>query len=132
MVKEQVLKVFFTEGYVSTNRILDRIYNFILSLILIVISFPVGLLIYISIRCQDGGPAFYKGIRLGINKKPFIMYKFRTLIPDAEVKIGGKLLPSRNEFETKSGKFLRNTHLERTYRNSCLTPVNGIPGKYCS
>ena len=45
-------------------------------------------LVCISIWINDRGPIFYKQIRLGKNGKPFKLYKFRTMVIDAEKQLG--------------------------------------------
>ncbi|KKR31050.1 MAG: Sugar transferase [Candidatus Gottesmanbacteria bacterium GW2011_GWC2_39_8] len=64
------------------------------------------------IKLKDGGPIFYQGVRLGRNKKPFTMYKFRTLIPDAQKIIGAELLSSKHNVVAPWGKFLRDSRLD--------------------
>ena len=86
--KRHYATIGFRGGYAPLPAVISRLFNFLLSLILSIISLPVFLIIYAVVRLQDRGPGLYKGIRFGINQKPFTMYKFRTLIPDAEKKIG--------------------------------------------
>jgi len=42
------------------------------------------------IKKEDGGPVFYRGVRVGRNSKPFRIFKFRTIVVNAE-NIGGSL-----------------------------------------
>ncbi len=102
----------FLSGYTPVSSVLNRIFNFLLALILIIISSPIFFILYLIIKIQDGGTVFYRGMRLGLNKTPFIMYKFRTLVQDAEGRIGAELLALKNNLETPLGKFLRNTRLD--------------------
>ena len=87
-----------------------------LSLALIIVAFPAFLLIALLITLQDRGPVFYRGIRLGRHKEPFYMYKFRTMVPDAERMIGAEIfsrsLESGTNILTWSGRFLRETRLD--------------------
>jgi lipopolysaccharide/colanic/teichoic acid biosynthesis glycosyltransferase len=99
-------------GYAKVSSVLNGIFNFSMSLIIILFSLPVFLILSLIIKLQDRGPVFYKGVRLGLNKKPFIMYKFRTLVPDAEKLIGAEILSSKHKLETLSGRFLRDTRLD--------------------
>ncbi len=99
-------------GYRYKNDILEFLINSSVSLGLLLVSLPLWLVLAIIIKLQDRGPIFYRGIRYGKDKKKFYMYKFRTLIPDAEVKIGAQLLNSSMSLETSIGKFLRDTRLD--------------------
>ncbi|TAN42857.1 MAG: sugar transferase [Nitrospirae bacterium] len=99
-------------GYSKAFKFINAAFNFIFALFFIVCSLPLFLVIALIIKLQDGGEVFYRGVRLGIDKKPFIMYKFRTLVPDAERVIGAELLSPKHRLETKFGKFLRDTRLD--------------------
>jgi lipopolysaccharide/colanic/teichoic acid biosynthesis glycosyltransferase len=94
------------------NYISNKLFNIILAFLLLVPSSPVMLVIALIIKLQDGKDIFYRGKRLGINKKLFTMYKFRTLIPDAEQLIGNELLSSKHKVVTKFGAILRNTRMD--------------------
>lgn len=87
-----------------------------LASILIVCAVPIMALITLVIRMKDGSPVIYKGVRLGIDKKPFVMYKFRTLSKDAQKIIGAELLTaqaaSTRHLLTSFGRFLRETRLD--------------------
>jgi len=64
------------------------------------------------IKATDGGPVFYKQIRLTKDRKEFEIYKFRTMIQDAE-KDGKARLASQNDDRILPvGKFLRATRMD--------------------
>ena len=72
----------------------------------------VVLIIPFLIWLEDRGPIFYSQNRIGKNKKIFKVYKFRTMIPDAE-KISGAVLSTKNDPRiTKIGHILRKTALD--------------------
>ncbi len=103
-------------GYLKASEYFYRLFTGFLSLAALAIASPLILAISLLILLQDGWPIFYVGIRLGKDKKPFRMYKFRTLIPEAYQLIGAEQLrdqcsSSRTLF-TRSGKFLRETRLD--------------------
>lgn len=102
----------FSTGYLRTSHFINRAFNVILALILILLALPVFLLISLLLLLTDGRPLFYRGIRLGIHKKPFTMYKFRTLVRDAEKIVGPKLISDRQKLVTKLGKVLRDVRLD--------------------
>jgi lipopolysaccharide/colanic/teichoic acid biosynthesis glycosyltransferase len=84
----------------------------LLALFLLTAALPVCLALSLLIVVRDGRPIFYSGERLGRGRKPFRMFKFRTLAPDAERKIGGRLMDHRLPLVTRSGRFLRDTRLD--------------------
>ncbi len=83
--------------------------------ILLVLS-PLLALIALVILVDSGRPLLYKGARVGRAGHLFWMYKFRTLKPDAETRLGpyyGEELTCRTEEErTRIGGILRKTHLD--------------------
>ncbi|TMK71443.1 MAG: sugar transferase [Actinobacteria bacterium] len=77
---------------------------------------PVVALVSLTILVASGRPVLYRGQRVGRAGRVFVMYKFRTLAPDAETRLGpylGSELTRRTESEvTRVGKLLRATHLD--------------------
>lgn len=82
------------------------------SLVLLVLVAVPMLVVAILIKFTSKGPVLYKQERAGKNSKPFILYKFRTMVKDAE-KLSG-LTPAAIDDPrvTKLGKFLRKTRLD--------------------
>jgi lipopolysaccharide/colanic/teichoic acid biosynthesis glycosyltransferase len=82
---------------------------------LLVLS-PLLALVAVAIALSSGRPVFYHGARVGRAGRLFRMYKFRTLAPDAEQRLGpylGEELSRRTEEEvTRIGRALRATHLD--------------------
>lgn len=82
------------------------------SMIILLISAPLAILISLFIKFTSPGPVLYKQERIGKDGNVFTLYKFRTMIKDAE-KILGPVLASRDDPRvTKVGKFLRRTRLD--------------------
>ena len=73
-------------------RKIKRIFDFFLSLIGIILASPVFLFGALAIKLTSKGPVFYMGERVGKNGNLFSMYKFRTMIVNAD-KIGGPSTP---------------------------------------
>lgn len=63
------------------------------------------------IKKEDGGPVFYRGERVGLNGRLFKIFKFRTMIVNAE-KIGGSSTSDHDQRITRVGKFLRKYKLD--------------------
>jgi lipopolysaccharide/colanic/teichoic acid biosynthesis glycosyltransferase len=82
---------------------------------LVVLS-PALILVAAAIRLTSGSPLFYRGLRVGRHGRIFDMYKFRTLAPDAESRLGpyyGEELSRRTEAEvTGLGRLLRAAQLD--------------------
>lgn len=90
-----------------------RILDFILSLIAIIILSPIMIIIAIIIKIDSKGPIFFKQERLGKNGKVFKIFKFRTMVVNAEHIGDGLKVKSENDNRiTKIGKVLRKTSLD--------------------
>lgn len=82
------------------------------SIFILLISAPVTILISLLIKFSSPGTVFYKQQRVGKDGKVFTLYKFRTMIKDAEKEIG-PVLASRDDLRvTKLGKILREARLD--------------------
>ena len=84
---------------------LKRLFDIIFSLIGLIIFSPALLITAFLIKKEDGGPVFYRGIRIGRHEKPFRIYKFRTMVVNAE-KLGGPSTAADDPRLTKVGKKL--------------------------
>lgn len=93
------------------NDIFKRTFDFILALIIFLILLPIFALIFITIKFDSKGPVFYKAQRGGYHNIPFRIFKFRTMIINAD-KIGGGTTALNDTRITKIGKFLRKTKLD--------------------
>lgn len=95
------------EWQISVKRFLD-----VFTSIFVLIFFSwVYFIIGIFVKFGSKGPVFFKQVRIGIHGKPFYIYKFRTMISDAE-KEGPALSSSNDPRVTKIGKFLRKVRLD--------------------
>ncbi|MBZ9635299.1 sugar transferase [Clostridium sp. FP1] len=102
--------------------IMKRLMDIILSTIGIIILSPLYLALIIAIKLDSKGPALFKQIRVGKDGKDFTIYKFRTMIVQAESKRELNIDPDDLEnfvFQSKSdnritklGKFLRRSSLD--------------------
>ncbi len=93
-------------------KIIKRAMDILLSLIGIIIFSPFMILTAIAIYVYDGGPALLKQERLTINNKRFYVYKFRTMIKDAEKYTGPVWAQENDPRITKLGKILRKYWLD--------------------
>ncbi len=99
-------------GYSSCyNRFLKRWLGFFLALLLFVFVWPLYLFITLVVLIEDGFPVFYRPLRGGYRNKPFHIYKFRSMVKNAD-KIGGGTTALNDPRITKVGNFLRKTKLD--------------------
>ncbi|WP_305037284.1 sugar transferase [Bacillus cereus group sp. BfR-BA-01495] len=112
-------KVNARKGYLATKRCID----FIGALCGLILLSPIFLIVAVLIKYEDPkGPVLFKQIRIGKDGKEFYMYKFRSMVIDAEEKL--KDLLKHNEVSgamfkmkedprvTRIGKFIRKTSID--------------------
>lgn len=88
-----------------------RLFDIIVSFVGLVITAPLLVIIAFLIKITSPGPVFFKGERVGKNEKPFKIYKFRTMVADAE-KLGGPSTAIDDARLTKIGLFLKKYQLD--------------------
>ena len=69
-------------------------------------------IIALIIKISDGGPVIFKQIRIGLDSRPFVCYKFRTMSVNAPSDISTKEFKNAKKYVTKFGAFLRRTSLD--------------------
>ncbi|OGZ79629.1 MAG: hypothetical protein A2358_01535 [Candidatus Staskawiczbacteria bacterium RIFOXYB1_FULL_37_44] len=90
---------------------IKRLFDIISSVIGLSIVSPIFLFVVFLIKKESPGPIFYKAQRIGKKGKPFSMYKFRTMVENAD-KIGGSSTPNDDPRLTKIGLFLKKYQLD--------------------
>lgn len=91
--------------------IFKRLFDICLSLILIIILSPVILIVSIWIKLDSKGPVFYRQERITQYGKVFRIFKFRTMVVDAD-KIGSLVTTSNDSRITKVGNKIRKCRLD--------------------
>ena len=104
------------------NTKIKRLLDLILAIILLIILSPIYIVISLLIVIETGFPIFYKADRGGYNNKTFKIFKFRTMVKDAD-KIGGGTTALNDSRITKVGGFLRKTKLDEIPQ--LLNIING-------
>lgn len=94
------------------QRLFKRIFDILFSMIVIIPALPFMLVSAIAIKLYDRGPVFYKQKRLTINGKEFYVYKFRSMIVDAEKDGIPQLCTDEDSRITPVGKVLRKCRLD--------------------
>ena len=89
-----------------------RLLDVLLSGCAIVVLSPVYLLIGLAIKLDDPGPVFFRQKRVGIHKKYFQLYKFRSMKMSTPHDMPTHLLENPEQYITRVGKFLRKTSLD--------------------
>lgn len=95
-------------NYMRIKRELD----FALSLGACLMLSPLFLILCIAIKADSRGPVFFKQKRVGIHKRYFYIYKFRTMRIDTPKDIPTHLLENPDQYITKAGHFLRKSSLD--------------------
>ena len=95
---------------IRLNKVI-RFFDFVLSLVGLVVLAPIFIVLAVWIKIDSVGPVFYKQIRVGQNGKDFGLFKFRSMVVDADKKglitVGGK-----DPRITRSGYFIRKYKLD--------------------
>lgn len=120
---EQQVLIASLPQYRTTTYVIKRIIDIVLSAVALIVSSPIMLGVAIAIKLDDGGPVLFKQTRVDIHGKPFTMYKFRSMVTNAE-EIKAKLAAESGQTNrfifklkddpriTKVGKFIRKTSLD--------------------
>jgi len=91
--------------------VLKRIFDFLMSLIAIIILSPVILIVALAVKFTSPGPMLFKQRRIGKDNIEFEIYKFRTMRIDTP-NVPTHLLENPDQWITPVGKFLRKTSLD--------------------
>ncbi|STO32262.1 Putative colanic biosynthesis UDP-glucose lipid carrier transferase [Fusobacterium necrogenes] len=94
------------------QKLLKRIFDMVVSFLILIILFPIGFLIALLIKLDSKGPVFFFQNRPGLKGKIFKIYKFRTMNLGSEVMIKGKEVMKDDVRVTRIGKFLRRTKID--------------------
>lgn len=95
------------------KKYLKRLLDFFISLFGIICLSPVFLIIALMIKVTSNGPILFKQERLGLKQKIFNIFKFRTMVVNAEnIGDGLKIKSDDDPRVTKIGKLLRKTSLD--------------------
>ena len=109
--------------HTNTTYVIKRLLDIVGSAFALLISSPLMLGTAIAIKLDDGGPIFFSQQRIGLHGKPFTMYKFRSMVTNAE-ELKKKLAEENGQTDrfifkmkddpriTKVGRFIRKTSLD--------------------
>ncbi len=121
-LEDSLVITFYTGGMHNWSVLVKRVLDFCVSLVLLVVFTPLFCVAALLIKATSPGPVFFIQERVGLNKRRFHLYKFRTMIPDAEQKlsrlahcneVSGPVFKIRDDPRiTPIGKFLRKTSID--------------------
>nr|WP_233671713.1 sugar transferase [Pediococcus pentosaceus] len=103
-------------------RFFKRMLDIVASVIGLIVLSPVFLIVSLAIKAEDRGPIFYSQVRFGKGQRPFKMWKFRSMVVDADKKleklleqneVGGAMFKMKEDPRiTKVGRFTRKHSLD--------------------
>ncbi len=88
-----------------------RLFDLFWALLGLLLLAPLLLAVAVAIRLDDGGPAFFRQRRVGRGGRPFRIWKFRTMVQNAEA-LGGQITVGGDPRITRVGRWLRRTKLD--------------------
>lgn len=91
---------------------MKRAEDLLIATLMLLVFSPIFVLAAVGIKCTDRGPVFYKQERLTKDGKHFMIYKFRTMVVDAEKMSGPVLASERDPRILPIGKILRATRMD--------------------
>jgi len=89
-----------------------RIFDIVFSLVAIALSSPILLLSYIMIKLTSPGPVVFKQERIGLDRKPFMMYKFRSMVIQDDKEEVVRWTTKNDPRKTPWGNFMRKTSID--------------------
>ena len=104
----------FSEGFQKSRfrQFLKRLVDLFCSCIIMVLLSPVLFLVSILIKLDSKGPVFFSQERVGQNRKSYMVYKFRSMIVDAEMESGPVWAQDDDCRTTRVGKFIRKWRID--------------------
>jgi putative colanic acid biosynthesis UDP-glucose lipid carrier transferase len=94
------------------NRALKRTFDIVMSIFVLIITSPIFLVVSILIKLTSKGPIFFNPIRVGLNRKQFKMYKFRSMYVTPPEICNTKSTEKNDPRITPIGKFIRKWNID--------------------
>ncbi|MHB8399907.1 MAG: sugar transferase [Candidatus Limnocylindrales bacterium] len=124
---EEEFEGYVVRSFVGDHRrevalVLKRIVDIVGAAVALVLSSPILLVVALVIRARDGRPVLFRQTRIGLHGRPFTIYKFRTMVPDAEERYaeverlsdtkGAAFKMADDPRVTRLGRVLRKTSID--------------------
>jgi len=106
--------IIFSEGFYKsrTKRFFKRSTDLIISLTMLILFLPLILVTAILIKIDSTGPVLFSQERVGKNRKNYMVYKFRSMVEDAEKQSGPVWAEDNDKRITRAGRFIRSWRLD--------------------
>ena len=111
MKNEKVKEYYDIISKKKISLVMKRIFDIFFSLVLLIILSPILLILAILIKIDSKGPVFYRQERVTTNGKIFRIFKFRTMVQNAD-KIGSLVTVGNDARITRVGKVIRKVRLD--------------------
>jgi sugar transferase (PEP-CTERM system associated) len=99
-------------GPLPRNLQLQTVYSTILAAVVLAVVSPIMLLVAIAVRLSSPGPVLFRQTRVGMRGKPFTIFKFRSMVVDAEARTGAVWASKNDPRVTAVGAYLRKMRLD--------------------
>lgn len=106
----------------QADLVIKRAFDLVVSFVLLVLFLPIFLILSLMICLDSKGPAIFKQKRVTQYGKPFYIYKFRTMVQNAD-KLGAQVTTSGDPRVTRVGKWIRRCRLDEVCQ--LLNVLNG-------
>ncbi|MEP7351661.1 MAG: sugar transferase [Acidobacteriota bacterium] len=104
--------IFSFDGPKQTTVLSQTLYSFVLAVMGALITLPLMLIVALLVRVTSPGPVLFRQTRVGKNKRPFTLYKFRSMRADAEAKTGAVWATKGDPRITPIGNIIRKLRLD--------------------
>ena len=106
--------IIFSKGFYKsrTRRFIKRSIDLIISLSMLILFLPLIIVTTILIKIDSSGPVLFSQERVGKNKKPYMLYKFRSMVEDAEKQSGPVWALDNDKRITRIGSILRKWRID--------------------
>jgi lipopolysaccharide/colanic/teichoic acid biosynthesis glycosyltransferase len=92
--------------------LVKQVFDFVFALVLLILTAPLILLAALAVKLTSRGPAFYCQTRLGLNGRPYTIYKLRSMTHNCERASGVRWSTASDTRVTWVGRILRRTHID--------------------
>jgi exopolysaccharide biosynthesis polyprenyl glycosylphosphotransferase len=99
-------------GLSAAQLFIKRVFDIVISALLLLLLSPIMAVLFILVPLTSKGPAIFKQERMGRDGKEYLIYKFRSMVHDAEKKTGPILATDNDSRITPLGRFIRATRLD--------------------
>jgi sugar transferase (PEP-CTERM system associated) len=106
--------IIFSKGFYKsrTRRCIKRALDLLLSVSMIILFLPLIIVTAVLIKIDSKGPVLFSQERVGMNKKRYMLYKFRSMVPDAEKQSGPVWASDNDKRITRVGRAIRKWRID--------------------